>query len=190
MAVDSRWQDRLSETGDVMRGTFSAKPLAGGALVLAALLVTLAGCSSGSHKQIDVIGVLASGGSTIVGSDTVYTYTFDDGRTYTLTYEGHVLLGGQPSTGDLLIAGSKPSNWILVATPKHPAPEAPADCFATPESYGEVHDTSVDLGDGVTLPKAPDFASGNEYPAGDHFASATVCLDRQGRVTWIGSGRG
>jgi hypothetical protein len=171
-----------------MRGSFSAKASARRALVLAVLLATLAACSSGSHKQIDVVGVLASGGTAIVGSDTVYTYTFDDGRTYTLTYPGHVLLGGQPSTGDLVIAGTKPSNWILVATPQHLDPDAPADCYGTPLTNGEVHDTTVDLAMGVTLQKAPNFASGSYYPAGSGFWYATVCLDRQGRVTWIGGG--
>jgi hypothetical protein len=157
--------------------------------MLAALLATVAGCSS-SHREIDAIGVVASSDFEIVGSNTVYTYTFDDGRTYSQTYEGHVLAGGGPSVGDLLIAGSKPSNWVLVATPQHPGPEAPAGCYATRELNGEVHETSVDLLDGLTLPKAPNYAFGSDYPAGAHLVSAVLCLDRQGRVTWISGGRG
>jgi hypothetical protein len=188
MPGDSRWQDRLSDTGDAMRGSFSAKPVARRALVLAVLLATLGGCSS-PRREIVAVGVVASGGSAIVGSDTVYTYTFDDGRTYSQTYKGHVF-GGGPSAGDLLIAGNKPSPWMMAATPQHPAPDAPADCYGTPESNGEVHGTTVDLAMGVTLQKAPTYSDGGRYRVGDPFSFAVVCLDRQGRATWISSGRG
>jgi hypothetical protein len=173
-----------------MRGSFSAKPLARRAFVLAVLLAALAGCSSKPHWEIEAVGVVASENVTIVGTGSEVTYTFDDGRTYTMHYEWHVI-PGDPPVGDLPIAGSKPSNWILAATPQHPGQGAPDDCYATQESYGEVHETSVDLFDGVTLPKAPNyFDPGGRYPNGAHLSSASACLDRQGRVTYIGPGRG
>jgi hypothetical protein len=58
-----------------------------GRLTLVALflgvLAGVAGCST-PHKEIDVIGVVASEGGAYDGPDMVDTYTFDDGHTYSM----------------------------------------------------------------------------------------------------------
>lgn len=160
------------------------KPLAQRALVLAALLVTLAGCglttppgSFAPHKEIEAIGVVASQKVAAVEAGVEYTWTFDDGRTYALTFEG---TGAAAAAGTLLIAGSKPRPWTLIGSPQDPDSGWPKGCYKTMDYTVEEHDTTVDLDIGVTLQKAPDYQP-SLRSLGERWR-AEMCLDREGRV--------
>jgi uncharacterized protein YceK len=162
------------------------KPLAQ-ALLLAALLASLAGCTSvtsspsasKTHWEIEVTGVVASTTVTSWGASTTFTFTFDDGRTYTLNNPNTI--SGKPGIGDLLIGGSKPSPWMMAAHPQYSRPEG---CYEIDEN-GEEHDTSVELDVGVTLQKAPDFDPTGRSQGATRIQGAAICLNSQGQVMRI-----
>lgn len=158
-----------------------------GRLTLVALflgvLAGVAGCST-PHKEIDVIGVVVSEDVAYDGPDTVYTYTFDDGRTFTMHYKGHVISGGQ-TTGDLLIAGTRPDNWVLVANLRDDWGGWPKGCYGLGSQAGYDTATTIELDFGVTLQKAPDFNPTDHGQPGRFGSIGAICLDRQGRVTQI-----
>jgi hypothetical protein len=172
-----------------VRGNLRLRGLAWWALAAAMVAAVSAGCTGTPHKEIDAIGVVASLGGGRSGDSMVDTYTFDDGRTYSMTYkvEGGVIEGGGvlPEVGDLLIAGSRPDNWMLVARPKEVSQGFPAGCYGLGPLAGEDRETTVELDFGVTLQKAPDYnPSGHEALA--HFGDTSIlCLDRQGRVMQV-----
>jgi hypothetical protein len=149
-------------------------------LILAVPLV--AGCST-PHKEIDAVGVVASQDMSFNDSGTAYTFKFDDGRTFTMHYAGHVGVA-QPRIGDLIIAGSKPSNWMLVARQRDPVPDLVGTCYGLVEN-GEERDT-VELDFGVTLQKAPDFEEGGRNPKNStRITGGVICLNRDGQVRKI-----
>ena len=116
--------------------------------------------------------------------DTVDTFLFDDGRRYEVRYQGHVAVG-QPHLGDLLIAGSKPDNWILVAELRVPDSSWHVPCYALQET-GEEKDTTVELDFGVTLQKAPDYDSPGRNPNySTRISGGVICLNREGQVRRI-----
>ena len=150
--------------------------------VLAAAL--LWGGRSTPHREIEAIGVVASEDVAYDGPETVYRYTFDDGRTFTMRYPSHMITGGR-TVGDLLIAGTRPDNWTLVATPRDPASGFRPGCFGLGSQAGHDTKTTVELDFGVTLQKAPDFDPTGHGALGPFGALGVICLDRQGRVTQI-----
>jgi hypothetical protein len=177
-----------SALGTRMRGNFRMRD--GSVLALIALLVLLQGCSLGPkapHKEIDAIGVVASETVATVGDDIVDTYTFDDGRTYSMRFNTNkgIQGNGDPRAGDLLIAGSRPDNWVLVARPQDTASGFPPGCYGLGLLAGYDRETTVELDFGVTLQKAPDYDP-TGHVALAHFGDlGFICLDRQGRVTLI-----
>lgn len=140
-------------------------------------------------KQIDVVGVVASETVVTVGTDYVDTYTFDDGRTYAIRYkvDGGVVQGTgvRPKVGDLLIAGSRPDNWILVATPRDTGSGFPPGCYGLGSQAGQDRETTVELDFGVTLEKALDYNNSGHISLAHFGDQGVICLDRQGRVTQI-----
>jgi hypothetical protein len=159
------------------------------ALVLLVAAPLVAGCSTQpAHKEIEAIGVVASAGGGRSGGDLIDTYTFDDGRTYSMHFKGDRNLegpGGLPNVGDLLIAGSKPGYWLLVATPRDPASGFPPGCFGLGSQAGHDTKTTVELDFGVTLVKSPDFDPTGHGIPGPFGVHGVICLDRQGRVMQI-----
>jgi hypothetical protein len=158
-------------------------------LAMAALAAALLwGGRSTPHKEVDVVGVVASedGGQNAEG--LFDSYTFDDGRTYVMQFHGDRDIDGtgvRPNVGDLLIGGSKPSYWLLVATPRDPRSGFPPDCFGLGSQAGHDTATTVELDFGVTLQKAPDFDPTGHGTLGSFGVRGVICLDRQGRVTQI-----
>jgi hypothetical protein len=113
------------------------------------------------------------------------SYKFDDGRTFAMLHKGHVAVGWGEGTGDLLIAGTHPDNWMLVARPQDIASGFPPGCYGLGGAAGYDRETTVELDFGVTLQKAPDF-NPTGHVALAHFGDrGVICLDRQGRVTQI-----
>jgi hypothetical protein len=172
----------IGEAG--MRGTPKVRRFA--ILALASLLTAtvVGGCSTPPHREIEAIGVVASQSSGFDGNDTVHTYRLVDGRTFSLRYKGHIATGG-PATGDLLIGGTHPDNWVLGARPGDPSFGCPTSGFALGGMAGYDTATTVEFDFGVALQKAPDFnptGHGTLGPFGDR---GIVCPDRQGRVTQI-----
>lgn len=154
-------------------------------IVAFALLVitAVAGCST-PHKEIDAIGVVAAVEWTPAGNSGVYKVTFDDGRTYEMQGGPQTGLGPSPNAGDLLIAGSKPSNWMLVA-PLRKISDMPVPCYGLVEN-GEERDTTIELDFGVTLQKAPDFDEGGRNPKfSTRITGGVICLNREGQVRKI-----
>ena len=167
-----------------MRGTFNWLRLVLAALVLLVVAPLLAGCST-PHKEIDAIGVVVSIGPTVTGDLTTYRITFEDGRVYEMP--GGPMSGSDPgpSPGDLLIAGSKPDNWMLVARLRDPFPDLVGPCYGLVEN-GDERDTTVELDFGVTLQKAPDFEEGGRNPKNStRITGGVICLNRDGQVRRI-----
>jgi hypothetical protein len=168
-----------------MRGRLRGVLLAVRLLAAAALLVSAAGCSGQPHKEIEAIGVVASEDLATVGTDFIDTYTFDDGRTYTIRYSvnGGIQGNVRPARGDLVIAGSEPGYWMLAATPQNASSGCPEGTYGLGTQAGYDRETTIDLDFGVTLQKAPDFDP-SSHVALAHFGNrGIICLDRQGRVT-------
>jgi hypothetical protein len=156
--------------------------------LLLGVLAGVAGCST-PQKEIDVIGVVASEGGAYDGPDMVDKYTFDDGRTYSMRYHGHARAvegpGVLPNVGDLLIAGTHPGNWMLVANLRDDWGGWPKGCYGLGSQAGYDTATTVELDFGVTLQKAPDFNPTDHGQPGRFGSMGAICLDRQGRVTQI-----
>jgi hypothetical protein len=90
-----------------------------------------------------------------------------------------------PQVGDLIIAGTHPDNWMLVATLRDDWGGYPKGCYGLGGQSGEDRETTVELDFGVSLQKAPDF-NPTGHVALAHFGDrGVICLDRQGRVTQI-----
>jgi hypothetical protein len=171
-----------------MRGTPKIRRLAILAIALLVAATASAGCSTQPpHKEIEAIGVVASEGGDRNAEGLFDSYTFDDGRTYTMQFHGDRDLDGPgqlPDVGDLLIGGSKPSYWLLVARP-FASTGYPTGCFDLAGQAGHDTATTVELDFGVTLQKAPDFSTTGHGALGPFGTRGVVCLDRQGRVTQI-----
>jgi hypothetical protein len=155
------------------------------ALALIVAVAALAGCSAtASPKQIEAIGVVASQDRTFNDSGADYLFKFDDGRTFTLHYSVHQAIQ-EPRIGDLIIAGTKPDNWLLIAPLRVPDPGWKVPCYGLVEN-GEEHDTTVELDFGVTLQKAPDFEEGGRNPKNStRITGGVICLNRDGQVRRI-----
>jgi len=173
--------------GDGMRGRLRLRQLALLALAVFSILGLTAACADTSppHKEIGAIGVVASVDWTAAGESGVYRIRFDDGRTYAM--EGGPVTGSgpSPSVGDLILAGSKPSNWMLVAPLRVPDSSWHVACYGLVEN-GEEKDTTVDLDFGVTLQKAPDFDENGRNPMySSRIFGGVICLNRDGQVRRI-----
>jgi hypothetical protein len=157
------------------------------ALAASAVVALCAGCAGTPHKQIEAIGVVAAVSGSRSGGDIIDTYTFDDGRTYSMHFRGDRNLEGPgvlPNVGHLLIAGSKPDFWLLVARP-FASPGYPTGCFGLGGAAGYDTETTVELDFGVTLQKAPGFNPTGHGTLGRFGDRGVICLDRHGRVTQI-----
>jgi hypothetical protein len=132
-------------------------------------------------RQVEVVGVVASVETAVVGTGGVDNYTFDDGRTFTWD----INLGGrQAQVGDLLIAGSKPTQWMMSATHEDPESGWPVGCYSIRKN-GHEYATTVVLDNGTTFPKAPDFNPAGAPGEGGRIWNGAICLDREGHVTSI-----
>jgi hypothetical protein len=155
------------------------------ALVVFSVCGLAAACTGATHKEIDAIGVVAAVDWTAAGGSGVYKISFDDGRTYEI--EGGPATGGGPSAsvGDLVMAGSKPDNWMLVAPLRVPDSSWHVPCYGLVEN-GDERDTTVELDFGVTLQKAPDFDEGGRNPKySTRITGGVICLNRDGQVRKI-----
>lgn len=167
-----------------MRGRLRLRRFALLGLVVFSVCGLAAACASTPHKEIEAIGVVASQDLVFNDTSTTYSFTFDDGRTFTMNYPGHVGLP-QPRIGDLIIAGAKPDNWMLVARLRDPMPDLVGPCYGLVEN-GDERDTTVELDFGVTLQKAPDFEEGGRNPKNStRITGGVICLNRDGQVRRI-----
>jgi hypothetical protein len=169
-------------TGEAMRERLHPRS----ALRLTAMLtltIVLQGCgllSSATqvpNRPIEVVGVVASEKTSVVGSRVFVDYAFDDGRTFSTDAGGR-----SPQVGDLLIAGSKPTPWVIGASAETGS-GWPVGCYSL-DVQGIQHETTVELDIGVTVPKAPDFKV-QPVPVLGEFWRGALCLDREGRALEI-----
>jgi hypothetical protein len=163
-----------------MRGT----PRVGHMAILVIALLMAAPASAGCdtrHKEIEAIGVVASVNVDYSGPDTVYSYTFDDGRTFALRYAGHI--GTRvPDQGELLIGGNQPDAWVLEGQ----SDGCPTGSYGLYEMTGRETGTTIELDFGITLEKAPDFTPRAPSLQGRGIGGQNmICVDRQGRVLKI-----
>ncbi len=166
-----------------MRGKFNYPRLVIAALAVLVAATCVASCST-PHKEIDAIGVVAAEHEAYESGTTVDSYTFDDGRTFELRYAGTVAVRG-PEIGDLIIAGSKPSNWMLIAPLRVPDSSWHVPCYGLVEN-GDERDTTVELDFGATLQKASDFEEGGRNPKNStRITGGVICLNRDGQVRRI-----
>lgn len=167
-----------------MRGRLRLRRLALLALAACSVVALTSACTGTTHKEIEAIGVVAHEDVAYDGPGTVDSYTFDDGRKYEVHYTGHVAVG-QPRIGDLVMAGSKPDNWMLVAPLRVPDSSSHVPCYGLVEN-GDERDTTVELDFGVTLQKAPDFDEGGRNPKySTRITGGVICLNRDGQVRKI-----
>ncbi len=167
-----------------MRGTPEIQRLAILAMALLVAATVSAGCDN-RHKEIEAIGVVASVNVDYSGPDTAERYTFDDGRTFTLRYSGHIATGG-PGPGELLIGGNQPYGWVLEGQSDAPNFGCPEGSYGLFELTGRDTETTIELDFGVTLQKAPDFTPRGQSRLGKSIGGQNmICLDRQGRVLKI-----
>ncbi len=139
-----------------------------------------------ARKEIEIVGVLSAVGGSDSGGDVIDTYTFDDGRTYSMDFHGVRRVDAEggwanfPEAGDLLIAGSKPSYWLLYASPSFTTAGCPEGSFGIPNLNGNRTETTVELDFGVTLQNAPEYDPSASL--GRFHAQSLICLDRRGQV--------
>ena len=165
-----------------MRGRLQLRRLVLLALAACSLVALTSACTGTPRKEIDAIGVMTAMEPTAAGGQRI---TFDDGRVYEMPggpVEGR---GSAISVGDLVMAGSKPDNWMLVAPLRVPDSSSHVPCYGLVEN-GDERDTTVELDFGVTLQKAPDFDEGGRNPKySTRITGGVICLNRDGQVRKI-----
>jgi hypothetical protein len=156
------------------------------ALALAAMALVTQGCGlfgqATPNRPVGTVGVVASdkvGGGVFV--------TFDDGRTFRFDVNDETIAGHWPQVGDLLIAGSKPTPWVIGASLEDANSGWPVGCYGLVGNGTETA-TTVELDVGVTLPKAPNFDPNGRPKDGGPIGGGVICLDREARVINIGVG--
>jgi len=147
---------------------------------------------------VEVVGVVSA---TEALSDEGVRVTLDDGREIEL-WQGTIWSSESPptsayvqglssedlETGSLLLAGSKPRPWFLIAASQS-APKGASPCYRLP-FYGTEQRASFELitdanwpGEWISLSKAPDFDSEIDR-VGDKY-EADLCLNTGGQVRYL-----
>jgi hypothetical protein len=130
------------------------------------------------ERTIEVAGVVVSRTVGVEGSRGYEDFTLADGRTQRIYSDA---AGLAPNVGDLLIAGTTPYPWLGLAIP-HGPPGWPEGCYEPLPQNGVETETTIELDDGLTVMKAPDFTWPGRPAHGNRLLNASLCLDTQGRV--------
>jgi hypothetical protein len=147
---------------------------------------------------VEVVGVVSA---TEALADEGVRVTLDDGREIEL-WQGTTWSSESPpasayvqglssedlQAGSLLLAGSQPRPWFLIAASQS-APKGASPCYRLP-FWGTEERASFELiaeanwpGEWISLSKAPDFDSEVDR-AGDQY-EADLCLNREGQVRYL-----
>jgi hypothetical protein len=129
------------------------------------------------ERTIEVAGVVVAKTVGVEGSRGFVQFTFEDGSTYRVDTGA----GREPAVGDLLIAGSTPRPWMDLAIP-HGPPGWPEGCYEPLPQNGVETQTTIELDDGLTVMKAPNFTWPGRPAHGNRLRNDSLCLDTQGRV--------
>jgi hypothetical protein len=148
-----------------------------GAVVIACVLATLAGCSSSSRVPtaagvVEEVTRLPDGGRS---------YRLADGASVVIASQKLVLLGGEPLIDELLLAGTDPDGrqWVAGLTR---SPNGEPGCFWFTNN-GRDSDGWIETYDGFRLPKAVGFYPAYIRDGNYQTPRGYFCLNESGEVT-------
>jgi hypothetical protein len=150
--------------------------------LLLVLAVFLVGCDLLSARHVRTPSVSGVVEDVTRLPDGGVTYGLDSGESVVIPSQKHVLLGGEPLVGELLLSGEDPDGSRWVAGVGQNPNESNSGCFWLTTNGHDAGD-GIETSDGFRLPRAerldPGIARRGEYSSPHGY----FCLNNKGEVT-------